>query len=285
MSLLSCDNCWHNPLQYDLLGDEVGYCVRHRVVLRKPEATTCGRLLRKDLGLARANAVQQRHAEQFPRGEVSTLQREAKRHLPLWTSHDTSALQADDIRAAVVDYGERDTKIESLAQLNALAKPTGPDSVRAEIAVLSLGRGYVRTCVQRDGHWTSGLHLAWWLGRRLTEPPRIDLRDLRRESHLAASKERLDRLLELAGWSILMLRLLFLDDLAQHEANDPTARVHHLGPLRDLPQRAALATGALSLSKLQRWMLRTAKPAFEAALPPARYDALAKALHRPRDAA
>ena len=178
MSLLSCDNCWHNPLQYDLLGDEVGYCVRHRVVLRKPEATTCGRLLRKDLGLARANAVQQRHAEQFPRGEVSTLQREAKRHLPIWTSHDTSALQADDIRAAVVDYGERDTKIESLAQLNALAKPTGPDSVRAEIAVLSLGRGYVRTCVQRDGHWTSGLHLAWWLGRRLAEPPRIDLRDL-----------------------------------------------------------------------------------------------------------
>ncbi len=81
-----------------------------------------GRLLRKDLGLARANAVQQRHAEQFPRGEVSTLQREAKRHLPIWTSHDTSALQVDDIRAAVVDYGERDTKIESLAQLNALCK-------------------------------------------------------------------------------------------------------------------------------------------------------------------
>jgi hypothetical protein len=285
MSLLSCANCWHNPLQYDLVGDEVGYCVRHRMVLRKPEATTCGKLLRKDLSLSRANAVQQRHADQFPCDRVVTLHAEAKRHLPVWTSQDASALEADDVRAAVVDYGERDTKIESLAQLNALAQPRGQDSLRAEIAVLALGRGYVRNCVQRGGKWTSGVHLAWWLGRRLTHAPRIDVGDLRREGQLASSGERLDRLLELAGWSVLMLRLLFLDDLAQHEANDPSQRTHDLASLRDLPQRAALATKVLSLTKLQRWMQREAKPAFEAALPHARYDTLAKALHRTPDAA
>lgn len=285
MSQLSCANCWHNPLQYDLIGDEIGYCVWHRVVLRRPEATTCGRLLRKDFTLPEAEAVQQRHADQFDRGDVSTLHPEARRHLPVWVSTDTSALQADAVRAAVVDYGALGTKIESLTQLNTRAEPPRPDSVRAEIAMLSLARGYVRNCVREKGHWTSGVHLAWWLGKRLLLPPKIDLRDLRRSTELAVSRERLERLLDLAGWSVLMLRLLFLDDLARHEAADVTISTRFLAPLLDLPEHYALKPGRPSLKGLLGWMKQSAAPAFQKALPRSRYDALARELHRPSDAA
>ncbi len=66
---------------------------------------------------------------------------------------DGRILESDPVSDVVAEYGEFDTKIESISQLRRI------DGIRAEVAMLSLGRGYVRRCVARGGQWTSGLHM------------------------------------------------------------------------------------------------------------------------------
>ncbi len=274
MSLLSCANCWYNPLQYDLIGDEVGYCVEHRKVLRRPDESTCGRLLRKDLGWSRSLAVNQRHRQEFSDAEVVPLRAATRRRLPVLAEDDAGPLNGDVVREHVVEYGLLGAKIESLARLETVHDPRG------EVAFLSLSRGYVNRCVQRDGRWTSGLHLLWWLRRRLMVLPEVDVRHLRRVALREHSEERLSHLLALATWSVTILRLTLLDDIAGHEARDTPPGKRILEPLRDVLEAAAAATRDPSPQRLQSWIVRTAVPAFDKALPRQRYQELASQLHR-----
>jgi hypothetical protein len=262
VNLLSCSNCWFNGLQYGPLGLSAGYCAEHRVVLRQADWTTCPRHMRKDLAFDSAVKANRAHRLAYRADRVQFV-------LPgggsptEFTSPEPSALRADPVGDAVADFGELDSKIESLAQLNRIP------GARAEIAILSLGRGYVRRCVERKGHWTSGLHLLVWTRKRMTSVPAVSIADFRLQT--AAP---MDRQAELAQWSIMMLRLCFISDVARHARSDDVSRLAHL------QEEAAEATVVPSVKRLMKWARSRGVAAFDRALPQKRYVALARDLHR-----
>lgn len=267
MLALSCVNCAFNALQYDNVGTPVGYCAEHRRVLNTPSLITCGRLLRKDLMLRSAEREQALHEHVFTPAGISAL---ATRKLvngahTSTAPADLAALHHDPVSAAVTQYGQLGSKIESLAQLSAMP------GARAEIALTSLGRTYVRRCLQRGGAWTSGLHMFWWVKERIAEEPDIQVRDLRESRALSLSRQ-----LDLARWSVVMLRLTFLSDIAEHAAStrDTVRKARHL------PEQAALATQDLSFHKLLRWVRTDGRKLLDEALPQRAYDRWSEKLHR-----
>jgi hypothetical protein len=264
---LSCINCSFNGLQYDSVGTAVGYCTEHKRVLQTPSELTCGRLFRKDLPLVSAQREQRIHETRFTPSAISLLR---NRELANGSSTSTSksdlhVLQRDRVAAAVTNYGRLDTKIESLAQLSAL------DGARADIALLSLGRAYVRRCSARGGRWTSGLHLLWWIRSRLTTEPTIDIQDIRVETAISITRQ-----IELAQWSILMLRLTVLSDLGSYA----TEEGHSVKSLSGLAEAAAIDTRELSVRKLQRWISTIGQGRLHKALPEDEYERLSHELHR-----
>jgi hypothetical protein len=274
MILKSCQNCSFNALQYGPVGAAFGYCVEHRRLLRDADHTTCGRLLRKDLQLASAEAEAAHHAARFPLDEIVRLRRggghePAGAHAspalpepPVWPPGP--APQLDPVVELVTEYGELGSKIESLARLRKLPGP------RAALARFALGRAYVRRCRLRGGAWTSGLHQLRWAIDELDAPPEVQLTDLRTSEPAVP----LERQIALAGWSLVMLRLTFVADVGANAAGaDP-----QVAELAHLPEMAAVAAGT-DLKKLLRWTARVGRRAAEAALPHARYKQLAKALH------
>jgi hypothetical protein len=272
MSLKSCQNCVFNGLQYGTLGSATGYCVAHQRLLRAGDQTTCGRLLRKDLQSPSAEAEAAHHARRFPLDTIVRLQRAggwepASDHAAPTAAdaHLRPSRAADPVRERVTEYGELDTTIESLARLKDLPGP------RAELARHALGRSYVRRCRLRQGAWTSGLHLLWWAGSAVEADPEVGLDDLRSQETAIP----LERQVELASWSLVMLRLTFIADVAHNAAGAEPA----VAALQALPEAAALAAGT-NLRKLLRWAKSEGRPAFERALPRARYTALAQALHQ-----
>jgi hypothetical protein len=270
MQLLSCTNCAYNGLQFDSVGTSVGYCAEHRRVLNLPSELTCGRHFRKDLSLASAHREQQAHAQRFSVNGIFLLSRDrrpATSEEASGAEEDVAALRSDPIGSEVADYGVQGTKIVSLARLSSLP------GARAEIALTSLGRVYVRRCVSRQGAWTSGLHLFWWVRTRLLDEPQIEVGDLR-----YASPVGLKRQVDLARWSVVILRLTFLSDVGAH-AHAAEGKRHRIHSLSGLAERAAEETGELSLSKLMRWLRREGIKRVERALPQAEYDRLAEALH------
>jgi hypothetical protein len=178
---------------------------------------------------------------------------------------DLRKFASDKITEAVTSYGHLDSKIESLSQLSVL------EGIRADLALLSLGRVYTRRCVSRGGSWTSGLHLAWWIRRRLVAEPIVTMQDIRDETALS-----LERQIDLAKWAILMLRLTVISDIGAHAK--PTG--HAVGALSDIAEEAAAATTKLSFRKLHRWVKSEGSSRFDRALPAAEYARLAALLHR-----
>lgn len=267
MLLVSCVNCCYNGLQYDTLGMVVGYCTEHKRVLRTPSDLTCGRLFRKDLPFPSAEQQQERHEAQFSPNAIYQLRRKTPANGELTSSgkNDLRPLENDSVALAVTSFGRLDTKIESLAQLSQL------QGVRADIALLSLSRTYVRRCRARGGEWTSGLHLLWWTRARLAQEPSVQISDIRVETALP-----LDRQLELAKWSILMLRLTLLSDFGHHAA----ATQHTVRRLAPLVEQAAEAVPELSFRKLFKWVQRNGPRLLESALPEAEYERLSLDLHR-----
>jgi hypothetical protein len=177
-------------------------------------------------------------------------------------------MHADSVAAVVSDYGQLDTKIVSLAQLKMVP------GCRAELALLSLSRGYVGRCVERGGSWTSGLHLLWWTGERLSEEPKIELNDLRAELPLP-----LDRQIEIAQWAVIMLRLTFVSDVGYHAL----AMRHKVSKLASLAEDAAIQVDTLSPARLLRWIKREGVKRFGAALSERTYKQLRKDLHQDPD--
>lgn len=271
--LASCANCWYNALQQGAVGLSMGFCTEHRVVLLRAEETTCARHLRKDLLLDSALAFSQRHQQSFTC--TQQVQKLADQE-PVATSDYIEASAAyirhDKVAEAVADYGEYGTKIESLAQLRALG------TFRAELAMLTLGRAYSRRCIQRGGQWTSGLHLLWWTKRRLQETavPAPEPNDFRYQT--AGS---LERQVDLASWSLLMSRLVFLSDIGAYAAanNDPVAK------LREIAERAAAETEIPGKKRLSRWIKKVGLPIIEDVLSESRYREIASTLRESAAAA
>jgi hypothetical protein len=182
-------------------------------------------------------------------------------------SKDTRILRSDAAGDAVADYGEYDTKIESLAQLRNQA------TLRSEFAMLNLGRAYTRRCMQRQGNWTSGVHILWWTRRQLaSEMPPVKIGDLRYIS--AASQERQQ---ELVQWSLSMFRIVFISDIGAHAA----ARNDEFGKLESIAEVAAEDTETPSLRKLQKWIRSKGIPWFDSVMSESKYRAVVSTLIRP----
>ncbi|MFH1465596.1 MAG: hypothetical protein ABIO70_14510 [Pseudomonadota bacterium] len=261
MRLLSCSNCCFNALQYDTVGLTLGYCVKHQQILRHADFTTCGGHLRKDLGIHAAEAAAERHAVRYQAEVITDLE-----GAPVnggYLESDPSLLRGDRVGAAVADYGFLPSKIASLVQLREI--PGG----RAELAMLSLGRTYVRRCMSREGRWTSGVHLTWWTQERLASDPELTPADFRLQSFTTLRRQA-----ELAQWSIVMLRLTFLSDIASYAVQGRD----EVGALVDLAEEAAAEAGT-SLRKLLRYVRARALPQLRGALPEARYRQIAAELH------
>ncbi len=265
----SCANCWYNGLQSGSLGLTTGYCVEHEIVLRRSDETTCARHVRKDLMLDSALQQQAVHRGHYTRDDGAQLIDTGE---PVddgvWIDHDTALIRKDPIGDIVADYGELHTKIASLAMLR------NQRSLRADLALFSLARGYTKRCVSREGSWTSGLHLLHWARRRLEEDPQPEVapQDIRRNT--AAP---LRRQLEIAQWSVIMARLLFVSDVGRHAASEGDDDV---GSLAGIVETAAADCETLSARKLSSWVRRKGLRLIDAALPLERYKELARRLHR-----
>lgn len=267
-NLVSCSNCWYNPLQAGSLGSSFGYCVEHRIILRRPDETTCALHTRKDLLLPSALAEHGNHSRVFgPDSSLKLVSTREAADSEIYRHESAESLNGDRVVNLVAEYGDLGTKVESLAQLRSMPGP------RAELAMLSLARAYTNRCVQRDGRWTSGLHFVWWTRKRLEEDPTpsIALEDLR--FHLPVP---LDRQLEIVQWSIAMLRLSLVSDIGYHGQSISD----EVGSLASLAEEAAAATQAVKLKKLLSWIRKTALPRFDGVLGYARYKQLARELHQ-----
>ncbi len=264
--LHACQNCWFNGLQYGALGLPVGYCTRHRKVLNAADFTTCGQHLRKDLPLSRARQVAEIHAARYPQDTIVRIYGEDEAVEEVSADEkDLDSLRQDPVAEAASDYGLLNSRIESLAQLKALP------GARAEVAMLSLARGYVRNCVMRGGAWTSGLHLFWWTKKRLAEMPDIGVNDLRTTDGIPLSRQ-----VELTAWSIVMLRLTFIDDMAFYAADSQ----HPVGKATGLLQRYAGSATSFSMPRLAKWIKAEALPILDQALPYQEYRELSAELHK-----
>jgi hypothetical protein len=268
MKLHSCQNCWFNGIQYGALGLAVGYCSRHKKILNFPDGTTCGLHLRKDLTVLRAKDVSVIHGRHYSSDGVIRIADNGFHERD--SSHDEKdmdILRRDSVADAVTDYGELGSTIESLAQLKAMP------GARAELAMLSLARGYLNNCASRNGKWTSGLHLYWWSRQRLAEIPEIKVEDFRSVGATHLSRES-----DLTLWSLIMLRLTFVEDITvyAHQQGDP------LGRVESLTEQAASALDTFNLRALSRWLKSQAIPQLDACLSQARYAELARELHTER---
>lgn len=265
--LHSCTNCWWNGLQGDSIGPSLGYCAEHRKVLRRSDETTCALQLRKDLMLDSALAATVRHQAFYKRRDgVQLLQTREPVENGAYLSHDASSLRDDRVGVACAEYGEYGSTIESLAQLRSLG------TYRAEMAMLSLGRAYTYRCYTRFGSWTSGIHLVWWTRQKLESDPNPTPGSVDWRYQAATS---LDRQIELATWWLLMLRLVFISDVAAHARQRDAFE-----NLASLPEVAARETDGLSVKKLQRWIRTRGLDLINTYLPESRYKEIARELHR-----
>lgn len=262
---LSCSNCSYNALQYGSLGLSVGHCAEHGVVLRRADETTCARHLRKDLGRESREQAHLAHGRSYPLDVVQSVHTAAPVATELeFVDPDTQTLESDVVGSAVADYGALGSKIATLAQLKTIP------GVRAELALLSLGRAYVRRCVMRQGPWTSGLHLLWWSRQRLADAPDVRISDIRRQT-----AARLERQAELAAWSVVILRLRLIADVA---ASAP--KEEGIFPLVDLIEAAAEASETPDLPTLLQWLKGEGARRVEGAFPVERYKWWRTELHK-----
>lgn len=266
MIIQSCQNCWFNGLQYGPLGLAVGYCAIHKVILNHSESTTCSYHLRKDLSLNRAYQVSAHHKDYYNSdGRIVDLDRPDALSTETSTKEtDLTRLRKDPVGELVSDYSHFDSKIAFLAQLKRTK------GARAELAMLSLSRAYVNNCFKNDGKWTSGIHLYWWTKSRLAEEPDIRVDDIRYTDGLDLSRQ-----LEFVAWSLIMLRLTFIADIAVYASESG----ERLAAARDILDEAASENHSFSITKLTRWMRRDAVPFLDDLFSKDRYFALANELH------
>jgi hypothetical protein len=265
MEPLSCVNCCHNPLQLGPVGTSFGYCTRHRVLLTQPHRTTCGQLLRKDLLSESAAREQTVHTRQYSPEHIALVVDPGVAAAPHGlVEKPNGQVKRDAVIEEVLNYGGLDSKIATMAALHRVP------GCRAEVAMLSLSRGYFKTCVSRGGPWTSAVHLAYWTLDRLDVEPELAATDLRGPIGFSVA-----RTIALAQWAIVAFRLAFLADVgrqAQRE-RDPAGRLATLAPT------AAAAAPPTNPGLLLHW-LGQKRGQWRAAISPRRYAKLRESLHR-----
>lgn len=273
MRLLSCANCWYNAVQYGDIGLQYGYCIEHHKVLLDSTDTTCGRMRRKDLGLPSADQQAAIHGARYPKDQIVYIREPSTpaTRVISESEHERAALERDQIAKTVLEYAsyEQGTRIASIAQLRA-----GP--ARSEVAMLSLSRGYLQTCYIRSRRWMSGLHIYAWVRETLAMPPAVNATDLLRAS------TSVQRQLELIEWSIIMLRLSLITDIAHYAQRTDD---HPVGELVDLLDEAALHSGRIKPGELLRWIKDGRDGAvrrLDRAMPRQEYERLRASLHQER---
>ncbi|MCP4696714.1 MAG: hypothetical protein GY862_07685, partial [Gammaproteobacteria bacterium] len=203
------------------------------------------------------------HREKFPE-EITLLHDRGKANGEYSDrEEDIDILQGDEVGEAATEYGILGAKIESLAQLRRMP------GIRAELAMLSLARAYVSNCVVNNGKWTSGLHLLWWTRSRLAQEPQIKVSDIRTTNGLPLERQAM-----LAAWSLLMLRLTFIEDVARYAEKEGDS----LALLTGISDRAAEEVNSFNIRRLLHWMKRAALTEMDRVLPKQRYIGLAKKL-------
>jgi hypothetical protein len=225
--------------------------------------------MRKDLLLPTARAEQERHKKEFgPRMDLKIIGSKIVAEPDIFFAIPDGSMNGDRVASLVKEYGAYGTKIESLAQLRVTP------GARAETAMLNLARGYTGRCVVRGGSWTSGLHLLWWTRQRMeSDPvPQISIDDLRYQLPVPIERQK-----ELVQWSLLMLRLVFIADVATHACSSKD----RLAKLDAIAEDAAADTGIVSLRKLRSWVKKEAIPRFDRVLGESRYKKLAHELSQP----
>ena len=265
MILQSCENCWFNGLQYGALGLPVGYCAIHKVILNNSSQTTCKLQLRKDLSQSRALEVSKWHSQYYNNDDIVTIYDDKINGGDISKKlTDINRLKTDAVGDLVTDYGHLGSKIESLSQLRRV------EGARAEVALLSLSRAYVNNCYNKSKKWSSGIHLYWWTKSRLADTPEIKVEDIRTTDGLQLSRQ-----VELISWSIIMLRLTFIEDIAIYakESRD------NLGKAVGILDEAASENHSFNVNKLTRWMKKEAVPLLDSYLEAERYHDLAKSVH------
>jgi hypothetical protein len=216
--------------------------------------------------LVRAREVAQVHARVFDGDRIVRLR--GKQEVGSDTSEsekDIAFLRKDRVGEVVLEYDALGSKIESLVQLKML------ETARSDLAMTSLGRAYVGNCIRQGGRWTSGIHLYWWTKKRLALIPDLQVGDIRHDASI-----NLSRYVELAAWSIMMLRFSFLDDIIQYARRDND----DIGLVGDVLNEAATNVPNLSTVKLSAWIKRDLIPALEARLNYQRYSTIARELHK-----
>ncbi|MBI5610579.1 MAG: hypothetical protein HY902_17015 [Deltaproteobacteria bacterium] len=271
MNVNSCVNCWYNGLQFEAIGICRGYCTRHNCVLNWAAHTTCGLLMRKDLSLGSAAAIQQQMTARYDTACPQSIYA-PKRPPNGLVDSDVSQLVKDEVAAEVVDYGIEQSSIETLARLSKMP------GIRAEVGLLSLGRAYIRNCAQRDRRWLSGLHLYRWTKRRLGELPTVVPQDVWSSCSTSGARQA-----ELAQWSVLTLRIALIDDMREHATTADSDREagRGLANLSSLLDMAAMAVGKADPKRLGKWMVRELSPMLDTALPPSQIDHLRLQLRTP----
>lgn len=162
-------------------------------------------------------------------------------------------------------YGLLDSKMASMAALHRIS------GVRAEIAMISLGRAYFQNCIAHQGRWTSGVHLFQWTLVRLSEEPVLAASDL-----LGPLTLPLARIIELAKWQIIAFRLVLVSDVARRAALEGEATV---GKIADLVRAAVEKTQPGSTESLLNWLRKNSRHINEA-FPAQRYEVLRRELHK-----
>ncbi|MBK8265153.1 MAG: hypothetical protein IPK80_27965 [Nannocystis sp.] len=268
MEPLSCKNCCHNPLQISGIGTSFGYCIRHRAALPASHLTTCGQLLRKDVLRARAQSERQIHQGRYSSTEVRLLADPTAEAATEGLVEKLNGLsETDPVVEEIANYGALDSKIASIAALRSSR------SARAQVAMLSLGRGYVRNCADRGGPWTAGLHILWWTLRRLDDEPSLEASDL-----LGPITTSITEFAQVAKWRLMALRIAMICDIADQAAEEGD----DLAALALTARQAIIETDAGDPHSLLTW-LHTHITEFSNALPQARYDELRDQLHRSKD--
>ncbi len=127
----------------------------------------------------------------------------------------------------------------------------------------------MRNCVRRGGEWTSGVHLVWWTRKRLRERPEVKVSDLRHPISTSLARQE-----DLTAWSVVMLRLHLLADVAV-----AAPKLDPLSSLVSVAEEAAEATDTPDLNALLEWISRNLDPRLKTSLPDSWYEGWRAALH------
>ncbi len=110
----------------------------------------------------------------------------------------------------------------------------------------------------------------WWTKSRLSDEPKINIGDIRNTYGL-----QLERQVTLASWSVIMLRLTFIDDMVMYAQKDN----ERLGTVTGLLEQAAEAVTTFNIRRLLQWTKHKAVPALDQQLDWERYIQLSNELY------